>query len=208
MEKTKQDKSLGILFKLLEVSVFLAALIVRVLLIFYGMYQDKKLNVRYTDIDYDVYNDASRYLVQGESPYNRATYRYTPLLAELLIPDILLDINFGKFLFSFFDIIIGILQYRLLRGKGMETMKALLYTSIWLFNPMSIVISTRGNAEAVVCLFVVLTFYFLDTKNIYFCSIFFGLAVHMKVCLFHSFGYHSPIDLSCFVCIPSIVLFE
>ena len=132
----------------------------RFVLIQYGTIQDQKLNVRYTDIDYDVYNDASRYIVNGKSPYRRATYRYTPLLSQMLIPDILLNELFGKYLFSFFDLIIGVLQYKLLRKKYSYFVSVAL-TCLWLFNPMSIVVTTRGNAEAVVCLFVVLTFYFL-----------------------------------------------
>ncbi|KAL7712743.1 GPI mannosyltransferase 1 [Entamoeba marina] len=120
------------------------------------------------------------YIVNGESPYNRATYRYTPLLAEMLIPDIIWNENFGKILFCIFDIVIGILEY-LIMPQTQSTIQSLLYLSIWLFNPMSIVISTRGNAEAVVCLFVILTFYFLIKKQIWLSSIFFGLAVHMKI---------------------------
>ena len=152
----------------------------RFVLIQYGTIQDQKLNVRYTDIDYDVYNDASRYIVNGESPYRRATYRYTPLLSQMLIPDILLNELFGKYLFSFFDLIIGVLQYKLLRKKYSYFVSVIL-TCLWLFNPMSIVVTTRGNAEAVVCLFVILTFYFLHTKNIWLCGFFFGLAIHMKI---------------------------
>ena len=161
-------------------AVLALGFMLRIDLIAYDAIQDKYFAVRYTDIDYDVYNDASRFIAAGASPYDRATYRYTPLLAELFLPDVLVIEWFGKVLFSVCDIIIAVLLYRILRST--ETRFAAVgWMALWLFNPMSIVVSTRGNADVIVCLLVVLTFSFLHAPRIIPCSIAFGLAVHMKV---------------------------
>ena len=76
-------------------------------LLFYAEIQDRYLNVKYTDVDYLVYTDAARCMLEGRSPYDRHTYRYTPIVAVLNIPNLTWHDGFGKLLFSFVDIICG-----------------------------------------------------------------------------------------------------
>lgn len=87
-----------------ETVLLQVAIAVRVILIAYGTWQDSSVDVSYTDIDYMVYTDAARSICDGGSPYARSTYRYTPLLAWLLVPNCVFP-EYGKFLFSVYDII-------------------------------------------------------------------------------------------------------
>ncbi|XP_018849387.2 GPI mannosyltransferase 1 isoform X3 [Juglans regia] len=81
-------------------ALLLFSAIFRVILILYGEWQDSHMEVRYTDVDYVVFSDAASLMASGDSPYKRTTYRYSPLLAFLLIPNTIIHRSWGKFLFS------------------------------------------------------------------------------------------------------------
>ncbi|KAI7830527.1 PIG-M-domain-containing protein [Gamsiella multidivaricata] len=157
-----------------------ASIALHVVLLVYGHWQDTHLVVKYTDIDYVVFTDASRYLTQGQSPYKRATYRYTPLLAQLLTPNIYLHESFGKWVFTGADLLIGVLIQKILRLRGMSELRAVKYNAIWLLNPMVANISTRGNAESVIGAMVLGSFYLIMKKRIGWGAFLYGLSVHFK----------------------------
>ncbi|KAK9712481.1 GPI mannosyltransferase 1 [Basidiobolus ranarum] len=157
------------------------AIALRLVLLVYGEWQDANMTVKYTDIDYLVFTDASRFVTEGKSPYERATYRYTPLLAILLTPNIFLHKAFGKCLFVIADIVVGILIGKILQRRGLNQTKITFYTSLWLLNPVVANISTRGNAESLIGAMVLGFLYCLLTKRLYLGSFLFGLSVHFKM---------------------------
>ena len=58
----------------------MAAVGIRLLLVVVSEVNDARSDLKYTDVDYIVYTDAALEVAAGRSPYDRATYRYTPLL--------------------------------------------------------------------------------------------------------------------------------
>ncbi|KFZ13551.1 hypothetical protein V502_06555 [Pseudogymnoascus sp. VKM F-4520 (FW-2644)] len=138
--------------------VFSAAIILRIGLFLYGLWQDANSPMKYTDIDYYVFTDAARYVATNHSPYDRETYRYTPILSWLLLPTTWQGkwFSFGKGLFALSDIITGWLIVLVLRTTGgMPMDRALKFASIWLLNPMVATISTRGSSEGLLATMVV-----------------------------------------------------
>ena len=87
--------------------MYLPAALLRGLLIVYAEYHDHHSPVAYTDIDYVVYSDAAAHIAQGWSPYERSTYRYTPFLAAVLVPNSVVHPAWGKALFTAADLLIA-----------------------------------------------------------------------------------------------------
>ncbi|KAK1806637.1 hypothetical protein P4O66_005144 [Electrophorus voltai] len=137
--------------------------------------------VKYTDIDYHVFTDASRFVTKGESPYKRSTYRYTPLVAWMLSPNLYLTPHFGKLLFVTCDVVCGALLHCLLTLRGSSSEAACYFSALWLLNPLPIGVSTRGNAEAVLSLLVLSTLLCLELKRPLIAAFLYGLSIHMKI---------------------------
>ncbi|KAI0819547.1 glycosyltransferase family 50 protein [Trametes gibbosa] len=197
----------------------------RLALIIYSEWHDAHSVVKYTDVDYRVFGDAARFALhpspgnqaQGPlasyfsigSPYTRATYRYTPLLAVLLAPNEWLHPSFGKLLFAACDIIAGLLMYELLvtsilpsttrtpfytqvekagakpdlgKDEDRSTQRlATLLTSLHLLNPLVFTISTRGSSESVLSLFVLATLYYALKNRWDVSAVLLGLSTHWKI---------------------------
>lgn len=167
--------------------IFASAIALRTVLLFYGLFQDAYSPVKYTDIDYFVFTDAARYVSLGLSPYQRETYRYTPLLAWLLLPTTWpgpVWFSFGKVLFALADILAGYLIVHVLQsraGGGMTPERSLRFASIWLLNPMVATISTRGSSEGLLCTMVVALLSAVIHRRIKLAGVLLGLGVHFKI---------------------------
>ncbi|EME88994.1 glycosyltransferase family 50 protein [Pseudocercospora fijiensis CIRAD86] len=163
--------------------IFPVAVIFRIALLFYGRWQDANSPLKYTDIDYLVFTDAARYVAYGRSPYERATYRYTPLLAWILVPTARggLWFEFGKALFALSDIATGWLIYRILRAQTLGSEAALKFASIWLLNPMVASISTRGSSEGLLAVLVVALLWATLKRQIVVAGCLLGFGVHLKI---------------------------
>ncbi|KAJ3100233.1 GPI mannosyltransferase 1 [Phlyctochytrium planicorne] len=157
-----------------------APLALRLILLIISHFQDSHLPVKYTDIDYHVFTDASQYVIAGDSPYLRATYRYTPLLAWLLTPQAFLGKGFGKAVFVASDIGVGLLLGSWMERRGVKGGWA--WTAgLWGLNPFVAVISTRGNAESLINFMSLLAIYLLERRKVAWAAVVFGVSVHFKI---------------------------
>lgn len=160
------------------------ALIIRVGFIAYGTWQDAHMKVKFTDIDYKVFSDAAAHVASGESPYRRATYRYTPLVAWLLVPNVSVSPLFGKCVFVTLDLVGGHLLYKICRAIGYGPTTCLACLQLAMFNPLPLAVSARGNAESIMTVLTLATIYCLMSTGwakLCLAAFLYGLAVHVKI---------------------------
>lgn len=162
-------------------SLIIFSALLRVILILYGEWQDTHMEVRYTDVDYLVFSDAAALVVSGKSPYERTTYRYSPLLAFLLMPNTIIHRSWGKFLFSASDLLVGLFIHTILKLRKVPESLCTYSVMAWLLNPFTFTIGTRGNCEPIVCAMVLWIIICLMNGNILQASIWYGLVVHFRI---------------------------
>lgn len=179
--------------------------VIRLILIVYSNFHDRIYDVPYTDIDYKVFTDAARHVITGNSPYLCHTYRYSPFIAYLMVPNIVIGKNFGKILFSIFDILVTIavkslVQHQIEATSKVKVSRISIYCAFfWLYNPMSIAISTRGNADSVPCFFIILSLLYLQTDitkgpiKYVLSGILLGISIHLRL---YPLAFSFPMYLS------------
>ncbi|KAK3496448.1 GPI mannosyltransferase 1 [Neurospora crassa] len=138
--KSKSSSLLSTFFSQ-PLPLYVSAFLLRIVLLLYGLWQDANSPLKYTDIDYLVFTDAARFVSRGESPYARETYRYTPILAWLLLPTTwtadaqwgplaakVINVawfSFGKVLFAAADLVAGwLIEQVLVMGKDFPSSAA------------------------------------------------------------------------------------
>ncbi|KAK4229217.1 PIG-M-domain-containing protein [Podospora fimiseda] len=180
--------------------LYLSAALLRLIFLIYGLWQDANSPVKYTDIDYLVFTDAARFVSQGQSPYARETYRYTPVLAWLLLPTSwcqtnqhhhhylnLILFSSGKILFALADLIAGYLLELILTTTNSKSHHPLppstarKFASIWLLNPMVATISTRGSSEGLLGVLTTFLLWSVLSNRLTLSAILLGFSVHFKI---------------------------
>lgn len=69
-------------------------------------------------------------------------------------PNVWLHPSFGKLLFAIADVLVGVVLYELIRRTGGTRHRAGWSAGVYLLNPLTINVSTRGNSDAIVALLV------------------------------------------------------
>ncbi|XP_035541317.1 GPI mannosyltransferase 1 isoform X2 [Juglans regia] len=117
----------------------------------------------------------------GDSPYKRTTYRYSPLLAFLLIPNTIIHRSWGKFLFSASDLLVGLFIRSILKLRRVPENLCTYSVMIWLLNPFTFTIGTRGNCEPIVCAVILWIIICLMNGNVLQAAFWYGLVVHFRI---------------------------
>lgn len=162
----------------------IAAFLIRIVFIVYSVAHDSLFALPYTDVDYMVVSDGARHMFEGRSPFDRETYRYTPLLALVFLPNAVLGAWWGKVVLALCDVVAGYFVIKALTSAKTERQqqqaKLLVSTFIW-FNPVVINVSTRGNSDIIIAMLTLGCVAAFSQQRYWVAGLFLGFAVHMKI---------------------------
>jgi phosphatidylinositol glycan class M len=165
-----------------KVGFFGFSFIVRMALIVYADHVDRTSpSHKYTEIDYMVFSEAATHVYEGNSPYNRLTYRYTPLVAYMLVINNVIHPLAGKVLFCIFDIITGIYLWKILDIINPRSSKNAYFVTFWVLDPLVMILSTRGSNDNMITLMVFIAAYYILKKQYIIAGFMYGLSVHFKI---------------------------
>jgi len=175
-------------------SILFAGVLLRIILIGVAAIQDTLSEVAYTDVDYQVFTDAATNVYRGLSPYDQTTdllaadltkYRYTPILSWLLVPNVWFP-AFGKVLFSLFDIVGAYLLLTLIarrrdKDDKHHSLNEKIAVTMFLFNPWTVAISTRGSGESIVLVAILLMLWCFERRYDVLGGLCLGFLVHWRL---------------------------
>ncbi len=99
----------------------------------------------------------------------------------------------GKLLFVLFDLLCGYLIVKIIQldqtsssaKASSNTTRELSSTAaalaFWFYNPITLAISSRGNAESIIAFLVLIFVYNLKRGNFILAGLFYGLSIHFKI---------------------------
>ncbi|RNF12254.1 mannosyltransferase [Trypanosoma rangeli] len=167
--------------------------LVRLLLIVYAYFHDSWCRIKYTDIDYMIIVDGARDMWLGGSPFDRATFRYTPLLAVLMLPSVLVANPLGKLLFTLCDLGAAYYSYLVIVTFATERSAKWMVSFFILFNPIVLNVSTRGNSDMLVTFLSILVLAKFTQSKYFQAAAVLGFAIHFKL---YPVIYVLPLTLS------------
>lgn len=161
--------------------MLLVGFVIRLILVFYAAVHDYFIgHIKFTDVDYHVFNNGSKALFAGKSPYDDEEYRYSPLVALIFLPNVL-NPYIGKLMIIIADVLCGYLQYTINIQQGTQRLYSKAFLLLWLFNPFTISISARGSFEPMLVLLILTFLYSLVNNLNTFGGMMYGLAIHLKL---------------------------
>lgn len=119
-------------------TIIFISIVLRVSLILMAAHFEDPQHLSLTDIDYKIYSEAAQYVTSGGSPYDRHTYRYSPLLSYLMIVNQYFGFAAGKFVLVIFDVIALILIKKVCKDSELPL-------KLYGFNPLFIYLTARGS---------------------------------------------------------------
>lgn len=168
---------------------FYTLMICGIVMRFGFIFLNETFNIK-TDVDYHVYTEGAQEMLKPRgNPYNRFTYRYTPLLAYMMIPNLTIPF-FGKILFNVLDLFaIVYMDMFLKRFKTIDTLTRYKALAFWALNPLMVFINGRGSCESVSLLFLTGMLYHLELSrervaeftNVLIAAVYYGLLVHFRL---------------------------
>lgn len=155
--------------------------LVRLALLLYSAFHDHFFRVKYTDIDYMIVVDGAREMLQGGTPFDRTTYRYTPLLAVLVLPAALVANPLGKVVFTLSDLGAAYYCYSILLRYATPRSAKWMVMIFILFNPVVLNVSTRGNSDMLISFMSMGVLAKFAEGRTFMAAAILGFAVHFKI---------------------------